>query len=226
MVSAIVLAAGTSSRMQSPKQLLLYQGRPLLRHVIETLSRSKVEKILVVLGHRHTEVAATLEGLPVDLVYNPNYASGQSSSVKAGLKALVGSESLVDLKGSVGLKDLGGLISPKVAETSCKGVLFVLGDQPLLKIETINLLIDNFYAKGGIVAPYYHGIRGNPVLFDLSYLTEFEVLQGDIGAREIIYRHPDDLHKIEVTDPGILLDIDTPTDFALLTTKDQMLKGE
>lgn len=198
MVSAIVLAAGTSSRMGSLKQLLLYRGRTLLQHVIETLSRSKVDKIVVVLGHRQAEVAETLEGLPVHLVINENYADGQSSSVKAGLKALLGLRSL------------------KAPGNSREGVLFVLGDQPLLKTETINLLIDNFIAKGGIVAPYYHGTRGNPVLFDLSYLSEFELLQGDTGAREIINRHSDELHKIEVTDPGIIMDIDTPEDLDLL----------
>lgn len=189
MVTAIILAAGTSSRMGKLKQLLTYHGRPLLRHVVDLVTQSSVDKIVVVLGHRQEEVAAALQGLPIQIVINQDYSSGQSSSVKAGLKAL-GSHS--------------------------KGVLFVLGDQPLLKSETINLLIDSFVRHGGIVAPYYDGKRGNPVLFDLSFWAEFESLQGDTGAREIINRHPEALHKIEVNDPGILLDVDTPEDLELL----------
>lgn len=201
MVTAIVLAAGTSSRMGRTKQLLEYHGRPLLRHVVDNLRRSGVDKILVVLGHRQAEVAKTLEGLPLQMVINRDYASGLSSSVKAGLKALTGS---------------GCDRRNPAAETGRQGVLFVLGDQPLLKPETINLLIDEFMRHGGIVAPFYQGVRGNPVLFDLSFGAEFDSLQGDAGAREIIDRHPEALHKIEVTDPGILLDVDTPEDWELL----------
>lgn len=195
MVTAVVLAAGTSSRMGKLKQLLTYHGRPLLRHVIDIISRSSVDKIVVVLGHRHEEVAATLKGLPLHIAVNHDYASGQSSSVKTGLKALAGSNT-----------------SP-VAEAGRAGVLFVLGDQPLLKPETINLLIENFMRHGGIIAPFFRGTRGNPVLFDLSFQAEFDSLQGDAGAREIIFRHPEMLHKIDVTDPGILLDVDTPEDW-------------
>jgi len=198
MITAIVLAAGTSSRMGQLKQLLNYHGRPLLRHVIDIISRSSVDKIVVVLGHRREEVAATLEDLPLQIVANQDYASGQSSSLKAGLKALA------------------TLSSTPKAETCRTGVLFVLGDQPLLKPDTINLLIENFMRHGGIVAPYYRGMRGNPVLFDLSLRAEFDSLQGDTGAREIIYRHPELLHKIEVTDRGILLDVDTPKDLEVL----------
>lgn len=198
MVTAVVLAAGTSSRMGELKQLLTYQGQPLLRHVVDIVNQSSVDKIMVVVGHRLQEVTAALDGLPLQIVINHDYASGQSSSVKAGVKAL------------------GNCNSNPEVKTDRAGVLFVLGDQPLLKPETINLLIEGFLRHGGIIAPYYQGKRGNPVLFDLSFRPEFEALQGDAGAREIITRHPELLHKIEVTDPGILVDVDTPEDLELL----------
>lgn len=198
MITAIVLAAGTSSRMGQLKQLLVYRGCSLLRHVIENLSRSKVDKIVVVLGHRRDEVAASLKGLPVELVDNRDYLSGQSSSVKAGLQALYGP-------------------GPNIGcETGRQGVLFVLGDQPLLKPETVNIIIETFLRHGGIVAPFYQGVRGNPVLFDLSFWTELNSLEGDAGARTIISRHPEALHRVEVTDRGVLLDVDTPEDLDLL----------
>lgn len=198
MVTAIVLAAGISSRMGSLKQLLTYHGRPLLRHVIDNLSRSKVDNIIVVIGHRHQEVAASLEGLPVQLVINPDYTTGQSSSVKTGIRALPNPITFA-------------------TNTNRQGVLFVLGDLPLLKPETIDILIENFMDNGGIIAPFYQGTRGNPVLFDLSFRAEFDSLQGDTGAREILARHPEALHRIDVTDPGILLDLDTPEDLELLS---------
>lgn len=198
MVTAIVLAAGTSSRMGRFKLLLPYRGRPILCHVIDSLTRSKADKIMVVLGHRHAEVAAQLTGLPVQVVINHEYASGQSSSLQVGLKAL------------------SGLDDNPAAGISRQGVLFVLGDQPLLKPETINLLIDAFNDRGGIVAPWYRGVRGNPVLFDLSFRSEFELLTGDTGAREIINGHPEALSRIEVADQGVVFDIDTPQDLEIL----------
>lgn len=189
MITAIVLAAGVSSRMGTPKQLLIYQGRPLLRHVVENLLKSQVDEIIVVLGHQGAEVAEALKGLPVRIIINQDYGSGQSTSVKAGLQALPASEG--DLR----------------------GVLFFLGDQPFVKPETINLLIDHYRQQGGIIAPYYQGTRGNPVLFDQKFFAEFQVLTGDVGAREIISRHPEDLKKVDVPDRGVLQDIDTPEDY-------------
>ncbi len=193
MITAIVLAAGISRRMGTPKQLLMYKGRPLLRHVVENLLQSRVDEIMVVLGYQGTEVAEVLNGLPVRIIINQDYTCGQSTSVKSGLTAL------------------------HPADSDRLGVLFVLGDQPLVKPETINLLIDHYRQHGGIIAPYYQGVRGNPVLFDQKFFSEFQVLTGDAGAREIISRHPEDLWKVEVPDKGVLQDIDTLEDYRKLT---------
>lgn len=193
MITAIVLAAGTSSRMGTAKQLLTYRGLPLLRHVVENLLVSQVDNIIVVLGHQAAEVAKTLNGLPVQLVINQDFACGQSTSIKSGLTLVAG------------------------ANYQYRGVLFVLGDQPLVTPETINLIIEHHRQYGGIVAPYYQGVRGNPVLFDRKFFTELDSLTGDIGAREIIARHPEDLSKVEVQDIGVLQDIDTPEDYRKLT---------
>ena len=189
MIAAVVLAAGTSSRLGTPKQLLPYQGRPVLAVVVQNLLNSPLDCVLVVIGHRAEEVAPALNGLPVDVVVNGQYATGQASSIKAGLAALGG---------------------------GVEAALFVLGDQPLVKPGTIKMLVEGYRTGGGIVAPFYKGRRGNPVLFDRLFFQEMASLEGDTGAREIIGRHPECFRRIDVPDPGVLLDIDTWEDYRRL----------
>lgn len=189
MIAAVVLAAGTSSRLGAPKQMLQYRGRPVLAMVVENILKSPVDRVVVVLGYRAEELAVILEGFPVETVVNGRYAGGQSTSVKAGLAALGG---------------------------SAEAALFVLGDQPLVKPQTVRLLIERYRISGGIVAPYYRGQRGNPVLFGRRFFPEIEALEGDAGAREIIKKHPESLNRVDVDDPGILFDIDTWEDYHCL----------
>lgn len=191
-VTAIVLAAGLSSRLGTPKQLLNFQGRPLIRHVTETVLASQVDEVIVVVGFVGEKVSEALKGLPVKIIVNQDFAQGQSASVTTGVNALD-----------------DNFLS--------KGVLFALGDQPLLQSATINLLVDQFSQYGGIVVPYYNKTPGNPVIFDHKYLPDFQELRGDVGAREIIQRHRNDVHCTDVTDRGVLFDIDTLEDYQLLT---------
>lgn len=190
MIAAVILAAGTSSRMGEPKQLLPFGGRPMLAAVAEGLLKAPLDLVAVVLGHRAGEVALALEGLPVKVVVNSDYGLGQSTSLKAGLAALGG---------------------------TAEAVLFVLGDQPLVRPETVTLLIENYRISGGIVAPVYLGRRGNPVLFGSEFFSEIMSLEGDTGAREIILRHPERVWVVEVGDPGVVIDIDTREDYLGLT---------
>lgn len=182
MIAAILLAAGTSSRLGTPKQLLLHNGQPLLTVVVQNLLQSSVDQVVVVLGYRSAEMMRVLEGYPVIKVMNNDYRSGQSSSLKAGLAAL---------------------------DNSVKGALFALGDQPFVRPATIDLLVETYRATGGIVAPLYQGQRGNPVLFDALFFSEIQSLEGDIGAREVIQRYAKSLHGVDVSDAGVLVDIDT-----------------
>lgn len=186
MISAVILAAGQSKRIGQPKQLLVYRGRPMLRVVVENTIKAPVDEVVVVLGNGADLAARTLEGLKVKLAVNRSYGQGQSTSVRAGLK-------LVDLR--------------------ARGVLFVLGDQPLVQVETIRLLVDSFMVRGGMVAPFYNGVRGNPVLFERELLECADEIQGDQGARGIIKLNPGRLHRVDVEDPGVLIDIDTWEDY-------------
>ncbi|KJS65651.1 MAG: hypothetical protein JL50_15975 [Peptococcaceae bacterium BICA1-7] len=179
-----------SKRMGIPKQLMDYNGKPMLRVVVENTIKAPVDEIIVVLGNEAIQAARSLEGLAVKLAVNKNYAKGQSTSVRAGLE---------------------------LVERRARGVLFVLGDQPLVKVETIRLLVDSFKEKGGIAAPFYNGVRGNPVLFENSLLQCADEIQGDQGARGIIELHPGLLNRVDVNDPGVLIDIDTWEDYRRLS---------
>ena len=200
MITAIVLAAGTSTRLGMPKQLLDYQGRPLIRHVVKTILSSQVQDIIVVVGSRAEKVSEALKGLPIRIVINEAFADGQSTSVKKGVSALQ--------KGSALLEG-----STLMEESFQKGVLFALGDQPLLKTETIDLLIQEFNTHAGIIVPYYQGTRGNPVIFAEKFLPEFQLLSGDTGAKEIFRRYQEEIHRLDVEDIGVIFDIDTWEDY-------------
>jgi len=187
LIAGVLLAAGISSRLGAPKQLLAYRGRPLLAHVVENLLASQVDEVIVVLGSKAEEVMVVLAGYPVKVVINREYNTGQSTSLKAGLAALSG---------------------------AVKAALFALGDQPLVSTQTIDLLIRNYrLAGGGIIAPYFNGNRGNPVLFDRKFFAEICSLSGDVGAREVLGRYPDSLVKVDVLDRGVVFDVDTWVDY-------------
>lgn len=185
-VAAIVLAGGISTRMGVPKPLIPLAGRPLLVHSLDAVRASSVREIVVVLGASSDRVR---RGLPLDgtrVVVNADYASGMSSSIRAGVRAL-GSDS--------------------------DSFLVVLGDQPLVRPATLETLITVRRSTGArILVPVFDGVRGNPVLLDRSLSGEIEGLRGDVGCRSIVAGHADEVLEVPVDDPGILVDVDTPAD--------------
>jgi len=191
LIGAVVLAGGTSTRLGTPKQLLPYRNAILLAAVVQTLITSRVDRTVVVLGHRAEEIREKLRHFPVSFVYNPDYAQGQSTSIKAGLTGL---------------------------GHTATAALFALGDQPLLQTATIDQMIASYRLSGKyITAPFYQGQRGNPVLFDQKMFPALLALSGDTGARQIIERCRRQVARVEVDDPGILFDIDTWEDYRRLT---------
>lgn len=188
MVTAIVLAAGTSSRMGELKPLLRISERPLLAHVLDSVRHSRVGHVVVVLG---AEAERVRREVPLDeatVVVNPEYARGMSTSLRAGLHA---------------------------APARSEGYLIVLGDQPFVSPATMDALIERGRRDGAkILVPTFRGRRGNPVLVDRSLGAELERVRGDIGCRALFGHHPDELAEVPVEDPGILLDIDTPEQLA------------
>src|SRR5262245_3682743 len=189
-IAAIILAAGSASRMGRPKQLLDWGGRSLVRVVAEHALAAGVDRVLVVVGAASEAVAAALAGLPVELVENPAYAEGQSTSLRAGVAAL----------------------GPDVG-----AALVLLGDQPFVTSAIVEQIVEEWRASGAaIVAPVYRGQRGNPVLFAHAVFAELLAVEGDQGARAILAADPARIRKVPFDDDLPLVDIDTPEDYTRL----------
>jgi molybdenum cofactor cytidylyltransferase len=186
-VAAIVLAAGGSTRMGQPKQLLPIDGQPMVRRVAEAACATELAQVVVVVGAQADAVRQALVGLPVDVVFNGSWAEGMSTSVQAGLSGLA---------------------------SGIQAVLIILADQPGLTPDLLNTLVTRYYAtRAVIVAPFYQGQRGNPVLFDRSLFDELTTTRGDQGGRMLILRHESDVERVDVDDPSVLLDVDTRQDY-------------
>ena len=187
MISAIVLAAGESTRIGTPKLLLQIKGKSLLQHVVDNALQSKVGEVIVVLGAEATKLRRELKQRRVKIIENASYKEGLSTSLKVGLQA----------------------VSPQA-----RAVLALLGDQPLISHDIIDALIDKYEESGSImVAPVYRGRRGNPVLFDSSLIPELTKVTGDKGGREIIEKHLAQLATIDFESTIIGSDIDSWDDY-------------
>jgi molybdenum cofactor cytidylyltransferase len=188
--AAVILAAGTSTRMGTAKQLLLLDDRPLLQHVLDHVRASVVKEIVLVLGFAAEEIRREIDVQNARVVLNESYQQGMGTSLKAGLSAV---------------------------DPQCAGALIVLADQPFVRPATLNLLMaEHHRSKAQIVIPTYRGFRGNPVLLDRSVFAEVMALNGDIGCRAIFGDHLEGIVKLPVDDAGILLDIDRQSDFEAL----------
>jgi molybdenum cofactor cytidylyltransferase len=189
MISAILLAAGESKRMGRPKQMLAWKGKTLLRHVLENLIHSTVDEIILVLGHEAEAIQKSLTEFQIKIVINPDYQQGMASSLRQGLLAM---------------------------DPGSEAFLVVLADQPGIGPEIINQIIHKFQRadpRRGIARPVYRGLQGHPVLISVRYLQEALQLQGDVGARQILMNHPEDILEIEADQEGILKDIDTHEEY-------------
>ena len=191
MIAGLILAAGESSRMGTDKALLLYRGRTFVETIVQALRDAGLERIAVVLGHHAEEIraAANLEG--VEVVVNANYARGQTSSLQAGRRKLA---------------------SPEV-----EGVVLALADHPGLSPETVGTIVARFReTQCAVVIPTFQNQRGHPVLIARALFDELLRLPPDTGANAILRRHYSKKGMVEISDPGILLDIDTPEGYQKL----------
>jgi len=192
-IAALVLAAGRSRRMGTVNKLLIgIDGKPMVRHVTEAVRAAHLAPIVVVTGHEHERVEATLQDLPVTIVHNPAFAEGLSSSLKTGLGAL---------------------------PADIEAVLVCLGDMPRVTGADIERLLDAFNPVEGreIIVPTRNGKRGNPVLWARRFFPEMmREVAGDVGARHLIGAYPEAVTEVEMTSDGVLTDIDTPQALARL----------
>ncbi|MHB8598670.1 MAG: nucleotidyltransferase family protein [Ktedonobacteraceae bacterium] len=194
--AAIILAAGSSSRMGAGRHKLLLplNERPVLAHVVEAALASQARPIIVVSGHQAEQVRAQLARHITDSaiihVENLDYLQGMSTSMR------------------VGLTYLQSQIDTKVANVD--STLILLGDQPLMTPRMLDTLIDTWHTTGKpIVAPLYDGKRGNPTLFAASLFPELLQVTGDEGGRSVVERHKQELATVELGDAIANYDVDT-----------------
>jgi molybdenum cofactor cytidylyltransferase len=193
--SAVVLAAGLSSRMEGAHKLLLpVDGQPAVRRTVSALVAAQPEETVVVSGFKGRAVMEALDGLPVTFQCNPRYEEGQMTSVAAGVAAL---------------------------HAPCSVVLVCLADQVLLEAADYREIVNAFAAmpRGSILIPMFNGQRGNPVAFSASYAAE--VISGHVnpGCRKLIAEHPDEVFIHEAAHDRFVVDMDTPEDYARILAR-------
>ncbi len=184
---AIVLAAGESKRMGSPKMLLPYNDLTIIEQVIRNLLDSNVDRVVVVVGADREEIMKVTRRCDVFHCYNENYKTGMLSSVKCGFYSL---------------------------PEGCLAALIMPGDQPMTGPGEINRVITTFAESDrGLVMAAHNGRRGHPLIVDMKYAEEVLALSDDEGLRALSVRHPGDVLESETDDPSVLRDIDTQEDY-------------
>ena len=184
MTAGLILAAGESRRMGSPKALLAYREESFLDRLVGLFS-PRCAPVIVVLGAASDEIRARATR-PAQFVVNAEYQRGQTSSMQCGLRAV-----------------------PAQAE----GVLFTLVDHPAVAASTIDALLDPRDARRLVRVPRYQGRRGHPVWFSRELIGEFLVLGDNGAARDVMAAHAGETDYLDVDDAGILADIDDPASY-------------
>jgi molybdenum cofactor cytidylyltransferase len=200
--AAIVIAAGESRRMGTPKQLLPWHGRTFIEQIVSTLLESPLDEIVVVLGHRADEIRAQIPNLTsadatgegqivgpvVRALLNPRYTEGMLTTIQCGIAAL---------------------------GDDVRAAYIALVDQPQIKASTLATLRQQFEAGGkGIVVPSHQMRRGHPLLIDLrKYRAEILAIDGPPGLQKLLRSHPDDILHVNFDDASVLADLDTPEDY-------------
>jgi molybdenum cofactor cytidylyltransferase len=184
----IILAAGNSSRLGEPKQLLSWQNNSLIRNVVEQSLTIPQAITMVVTGASADLIENELAGQQVFTRRNAAWSKGMASSIKTGVSELL-------------------LLYP-----SLDAVLITVCDQPFLKSSIIHSLIEEYNSTGkNIIASSYNNTLGTPVLFSRKYFTDLQNMQGQEGAKKIITTHPEDVSSINF--PSGEIDIDTKEDY-------------
>jgi CTP:molybdopterin cytidylyltransferase MocA len=185
MLAVAILAAGESRRMGTPKALLPYRGKTFVEHLIEITRNPRVDITRVVLGAGADAIQAQLR-LPAGwVVLNENWSHGQLSSIQAAIRSL-----------------------PAAAT---EGLILCPVDQPLISAQLVAHLIARFDASGRkIILPAYKGRRGHPAIFHASLYEELLGASNEIGARQVVWAHPQDVDEFPTDEEGVILNLNDP----------------
>jgi molybdenum cofactor cytidylyltransferase len=203
-VAGVVLAAGGSVRFgagvsgATPKQLARFHGETLVRRACLAATRSRLDRVALVVGHEAERVRAEACDLPVEIVENSRWAEGQSTSVRAGLRAV---------------------------RSRADAALFLPVDQPLLDAAVVDQILERFRALwaarpegalDAILVPAHSGRRGAPVLFGAAYFDELMRLDGDHGGRQLLSQRHHRVVEVELPSAAPLEDVDTADELSAL----------
>ena len=189
MIKAILLAAGQSKRLKSENKLIkLYKKKPLINHSLKALQKSKVNKIIIVLGHQHKELKKIIKKNKKNIfIYNKYYKKGMASSIKVGLK--------------------------KIARDD-KGFIVVQSDMPFIKVSDINKIYNSIKLKKFLVYILkFKNKIGNPIGFDISLTKRFKKIKGEYGAKFMVKRLKNKTNFIKVNSSKVFKDFDLKKDF-------------
>ena len=188
MIYGIILAAGEGKRMGKVKLTLPLGDKQLIEWVLQAAKLAPLDKYFLVVRPEDKEIVDIGKAWGAEIVFNPNFRKGMSTSIREALL--------------------------KVNTQKVEGFFLILGDQPLITSKIINKLIKSFYpGKGEIVVPFYKGQQGNPVLFDICWHDELLKLSGDIGGRNLIKAHLENIKRVEILDKAVVEDIDSEEDY-------------
>ena len=192
-IGAVILAAGASSRMGRPKQLLLYEGRTFIRRAAVAALQSGCAPVIVVTGANADEITREIDGLHVAVAQNNQWESGLASSIRRGVEALV------------------------AVEPSIAAAVLLLCDQPLVTAAVITDLMSAYrMTRKPLIASSYGETAGVPALFDKCFFAELMQLGGTAGAKGLIERHSNETTRVPFA--GGVVDIDTPEEYSQFTS--------
>ena len=200
-ISGILLAAGLSSRMGQPKQLLQFGKKTIVETVVDNMLKAKFSKVVVVLGHYADKIQDLLNDYPVAIVYNPDYREGMLTSAQAGVKSLNLTNACNRIEESV--------------YTNHTAFSIMLVDQPFITSTLIDTVIDAYlHTDKGIVLPSFEYKRGHPVIFHHKYADDILTLDTDSdGVRSLYKSYHEDIHYVDVDTDAVLRDIDYKEDY-------------
>lgn len=185
MLAAVILAAGESRRMGEPKATLPYQGLTFVEHLLAATQHPRVGLARVVLGAHAEEIRARLKVDPAAIVVNPDWPKGQLSSLQAAIRSF----------------------PPQITE----GLILCPVDHPLVSRHLIEILIEAFDSSGkSIAVPTFAGRRGHPVIFRSELYAELLAASPEVGARQIVWAHADDLKEVPTDEEGVVLNLNDP----------------
>jgi molybdenum cofactor cytidylyltransferase len=203
MIAAVILAAGESRRMGSPKALVPYRGLTFLEHLLAATRHPRIGLTRVVLGRDADQIRSQLRLAPSQILINESWENGPLSSFQVALRSL---------------QSIEAEKSPtEKTENQIEAAVLCLVDHPLITIHLVSQLISAFdQSSKSIILPTYRGQRGHPVIFRKNLFTELLEAPLDVGARAVVHAHASDVAEVPTEEEGVLLNLNDPEALRLL----------